>query len=240
MQNITEQFGQGYYPVKALLLYQSQVNDRSYYLEAFDIDKKTGKPINAHPLAEHELKSLSKALSTKEKKQQAYLSPIGLLPDNVLTLNTQSGVVLWYTPAQEQSLYFKESLSIPSGRASVPALVWKASKDALRLFALPDDQKPDLKTPLYFTPFFNSGKSGSVCMGTVHVDITESSSLEKFINAWETAYFTSYFSHLNDQHQPVKGNIIQLWQGLIDSGKPFPTEVLNKSSYTLQQLLHGN
>jgi len=237
MQNITHQFEQGYYPVKALLLYRSQSESRSYYVEAFDIDKKTGKPINAHPLAQNELNALSKALLTKEQKQQAYLMPNGLLPDKVLTLNTHSGVVLWYTPAQEQTLFFKDTLTIPSGRASVPALVWKASKTALRLFALMENQKPDLKTSLFNAPFFNSSSQGNICMGTVHVDICESSSLEEFMKAWETAFFNSYFSHLNDQHQPVKGNIIQLWQSLIDSGKPFPTELLTQSSFTIQQLL---
>lgn len=237
MQNITERFGQGYYPVQALLLYRSESETRSFYLEAFDIEKKTGKPINAHPLAENELSMLSKALLTKEKKQQAYLMPKGLLPANVLTLNTQSGMVLWYTPAQEQSLFFKESLTIPSGKANLPALVWKASKSGLRIFALSDDRKPDLKTPLFYAPFFNTAQSGNVCMGTVHVGVTESSSLEEFITTWETAFFNSYFSHLNDQHQPVKGNIIQLWQSLINSGKAFPTGLLIKSSLTIQHLL---
>jgi len=237
MQNITEQFKQGYYPVKALLLYRSELETRSFYLEAFDIEKKTGKPINAHPLAENELTMLSKVLLTKEKKQQAYLMPKGLLPANVLSLNTQSGVVLWYTPAQEQSLFFKDSLTIPCGKAQVPALVWKASKCGLQLFALSDDRKPDIKTPLYYAPFFNTAKSGNVCMGTVQVGITESSSLEEFIGAWEKAFFNSYFSHLNDQHQPVKGNIIQLWQSLMDSGKPFPIGLLTTSSLTIQQLL---
>ncbi|AUD06302.1 PRTRC system protein B [Spirosoma pollinicola] len=237
MQNITEQFEQGYYPVKALLLYRSKLETRSFYLEAFDIEKKTGKPINAHPLAENKLTMLSKALLTKEKKQQDYLMPKGLLPANLLSLNTQSGVVLWYTPAQEQSLFFKDSLTIPCGKAQVPALVWKASKCELQLFALSDDGKPDIKTPLYYAPFFNTAKSGNVCMGTVQVGITESSSLEEFIGAWETAFFNSYFSHLNDQHQPVKGNIIQLWQSLMDSGKPFPIGLLTTSSLTIQQLL---
>lgn len=74
-------------------------------------------------------------------------------------------------------------------------------------------------------------------MGTVSVAIRQSSSLDEFISAWEESFFNSYFSHLFDKHQPVRGNIIQLWQGLIDSHTPFPLDVLINSRQTLKQLL---
>ena len=73
-------------------------------------------------------------------------------------------------------------------------------------------------------------------MGTVSVGIRQSSTLNEFMAAWEESFFNSYFSHLFDEHQPVQGNIIQLWQRLIDQHTDFPLDVLVTSPFTLKQL----
>ncbi len=166
MTNITEQFNNQYAPIKALLIYQSQltVNDNygyeadrnpQIYVESYDIGKR-GQPVNAHPLSMAEMVSLSKLFQSTEELKSNYLKPQGLLPNNVLYLDPQSdGYAIWYTPPKTTTLFFVEGLQIPTGKVKIPALVWKATKDSLYVYALKGKTKPTGKTILYRAPFFN-------------------------------------------------------------------------------------
>jgi PRTRC genetic system protein B len=116
-------------------------------------------------------------------------------------------------------------------------LLWYATKQELTLFALAANRRPCEGTPLYHAPFFNVNQNGTVCMGTVDVNIKKSSSLEEFIAAWENYFFNSYFSHLMHNHNPVNGNCVSLWKNLIETGKPFPKAMLKKNSRTLKNIV---
>lgn len=74
-------------------------------------------------------------------------------------------------------------------------------------------------------------------MGSVDVRISQSASLEEFVGAWESYFFGSYFSHLIDGHNPVKGNLISLYQSLAKTGSPFPVEELVPNDKQLKHLL---
>ena len=134
-------------------------------------------------------------------------------------------------------MFFTESLEIPNGIAEIPALLWYADRNKLIVFALSSDRRPTQKTKLYYAPFFNVYENGNVCMGTVSVNIKSSASVEEFTAAWENYFFNSYFSHLMQNHNPVKGNCVSLWKELIRTEKPFPEEVLKKANRTLKNLL---
>lgn len=241
MKNVTDSFQTTYHPVKALLIYRQRTGYKSAFVEAFDIEPQTGKPINAHPLTRSELDSLAKALEkeTKGEKQDGpFLSCGGILPPTVLFLDQMfPGTLVWSTPAQQRDLFFKEGLTIANGSYPVPALLWCATAVSLSLYALASPERPVPLTALQYAPFFNVFKTGSVCMGSAKVTIPKKATVESFMAAWETAFFTSYFSHLNGQHQPVRGNIIQLWQSLLDSSESFPVDRLNDAGMTLNQLL---
>lgn len=77
--------------------------------------------------------------------------------------------------------------------AQVPPLLWLANKQNLVIFALASDRRPTEKTMLYHAPFFNVYDNGSVCMGTVDVNIKNSASIEEFTEAWEK-YFSIVIS----------------------------------------------
>lgn len=238
--NITENFERLYHPKAALVFYQSE-NNNSYskdmYVEHFDMDKN-GNPTNAHPLTTREAAVLAKALSTGREKRNTFLKPKGILPANVLHINPgESGTVLWHTKAGKAKLFFIERLAIPNGIAELPALLWHAGKNSLSVFALASDRRPAEKTPLYHAPFFNVYENGNVCMGTVDVHIKNSASLEEFMQAWENYFFNSYFSHLINNHNPIKGNCVSLWKELIRTGKPFPKEVLRKTGKSVKNLI---
>jgi PRTRC genetic system protein B len=128
-------------------------------------------------------------------------------------------------------------LDIPNGMAYVPPMIWYANKNSLSVFALASDRRPTEKTPLYFAPFFNSYEDGKVCMGSVNINIKNSASVEEFVSAWEDYFFNSYFSHLLGSDSPIKGNCVTLWKDLIQTGKPFPKELLKKNNKTLKNLL---
>lgn len=184
-----------------------------------------------------EINALATSIQTMPENNHRFLQPEGLFPSNLLYVkSTREGFALWHTPPQVVPLFFKEGLGIPSGSASVPALVWKATKHDLRIFSLKDSEKPSLKSCLYHAPFFNLYKDGTVCMGTVNVSIQEHASLETFIKNWENYFFNSYFSHLLIDCA-VSVNIVQLWQEQFQYGQDFPTSVLVKTGKTINDLL---
>jgi PRTRC genetic system protein B len=247
MTNITEQFNQQYVPFKALLLYgydKSQENSYSQneaqtkiYVESYDIGRN-GKPINAHPLTLKEMTALSQVLQSAQEQQDSYLKSRGLLPASILYVNQQAGgYAVWHSPAQEVSLFFIDGLQIPSGKYYVPAMLWKANAEHIQVFALKGKTKPNESTKLYHAPFLNLYQSGQVCMGTVNVDINQSTCLEDFMRKWQQYFFNSYFSHSISGNSNTRTNTTDLWRSLAGSGKPFPAEQLIPTGYTLKQLL---
>lgn len=239
MKDITENFGTLFRPTSALVFYQNNEKTKETYVEHFDMDKH-GNPINAHPLTEREAKALAKSLmvSSKKEKNQEFLKPRGILPTNILHINSgENASVLWFTPSMKRQMFFTENLQIPNGIAEVPAMLWLAGKRSLKVFALANNRRPTEETPLFYAPFFNVYENGIVCMGTVDVDIRNSSSLEEFTEKWEGYFFNSYFSHLMNEHNPIKGNCVNLWKKLVDTEKVFPKKVLKKTNKTLNNLL---
>ena len=142
-----------------------------------------------------------------------------------------------YTKTQRRQLYFVNGLEIPNGMAYVPPMIWYANKNTLSVFALASDRRPTEKTPLYLAPFFNIYEDGKVCMGSVNISIKNSASVEEFVSAWEDYFFNSYFSHLLGNKNPINGNCVTLWKDLIQTGKPFPKDVLRKNNKALKNLL---
>ncbi|WP_417355510.1 PRTRC system protein B [Flavobacterium sp.] len=236
-KDITRDFGVLYHPVSALVVYQTKGMDKETYVEHFDMDRN-GNPVNAHPLTVREANHLVKALQTKAEKGQTFLKSKGILPATILHIDpSEKGSVLWYTKAQSRPLYFTQSLGITNGRASVPPMLWHATKNSLSVYALATGRRPTESTPLYHAPFFNIYENGNVCMGTVTVDIKNVASVQDFTRAWETYFFKSYFSHLMGNHNPVKGNCVSLWKKLIGTNEPFPKGMLKKNDRTLKNLL---
>lgn len=236
MKNITDKLEAIYLPKKALVIYESANEREGVYVEAYDMDKR-GNPVNAHPLSVQETIALADCLNSAREVRTDYLGCEGLLPERLLHVNTYRGCAVWHTPPQQVNLLFTENLGIPCGMAAVPALLWKADRNKLSLFALNTKGKPKAETTLYRAPFFNVYEDGEVCMGTVDTDFTDTENITEFMERWEQAFWNSYFSHLNGDSSPVRGNIVQLWQGLVGTDKKFPNEVLIKQGKTIKDIL---
>ncbi|WP_175579916.1 PRTRC system protein B [Chryseobacterium aureum] len=232
-----KRFGTLYEPKSALVFYESLDKNSTVYVEHFDMDR-AGNPINAHPLSVNEAKALAKGLQIDEEKSNAFLKPNGVLPTHILHINpSQNGSVLWYTRSKKQQMHFVSNLGIPNAKAHIPAMLWYADKENLSVFALKDNRRPSEKTALHYAPFFNIYENGVVCMGSVDINIKNSVSVEEFIEAWENYFFNSYFSHLLNNYNPIKGNCVSLWKKLMETGEVFPVEVLKKNNRTLRHLL---
>ncbi|OJY94819.1 MAG: PRTRC system protein B [Citrobacter freundii] len=237
MKDVMENIGTLYHPKTALVFYEAKGTNTEVYVEYFDMDRN-GNPINAHPLTVKEAQYLSKALDTTKERNKAFLKSKSIIAGNVLyTDPSENGFAIWFTKATSKNLFFIDGLNIPNGVASVPALLWIASKQKLYIYALKSDRKPTERTPLYHAPFFNVYADGNVCMGSVDVSIRKSASLEEFIAAWETYFFNSYFSHLMQNHNPIQGNCVSLWKKLRKTGEPFPKDVLKKTDRTIKNIL---
>ncbi len=235
MKDITNEFGTYFFPKSALVFYESNKRNAESYVEFFDMDKN-GHPLNAHPLTVREADRLAKALSIPTEKE-TLLKPKGILETNILYTDAQNGKAIWFTKAGQRKLYFADKLGIPDGTANVPPLLWKADRETLNIFALSSNKRPVPNTRLYYAPFFNIYESGGVCMGTVDVSIKQTACLEEFTTSWESYFFDSYFSHLMEQHNPIEGNCVLLWESLIDTNKAFPIEVLKPANKTLKNLI---
>lgn len=236
--DITQDLGIMYYPISALVFYISNENYRNTtYVEHFDMDDK-GNPINAHPLTIREANVLRKMLNVEETETNACFTSKGLLPKQILHLNSSdNGNVIWFTKPQKRKLFFIKNLGIPNGMAFLPTLIWKANKTTLSVYAVKGKRRPTENTKLYYAPFFNVYENGNICMGTVDIQASKATSLEEFIHLWEEYFFNSYFSHLLDNYCPTKLNTVTLWKELVNTDKPFPTHELKSNNQTLQDLI---
>lgn len=235
--DVTEHFGTLYHPKSALVFYESDERHSDMYVEYFDMDEN-GNPMNAHPLTVNEAKLLAKRFNVQSRREKEFLKPKSIISSNILLIdNSENGKVIWYTESCEKELFFSKGLGIPNGIANVPALIWCANKQHLKIYAIDSNHRPTEDTQLFHAPFFNVYDSGSVCMGTVDTKIKKSASLEEFTATWENCFFNSYFSHLMYNHNPIKGNCVSLWKELIISDKDFPIDVLTKSNLKLKNLL---
>jgi PRTRC genetic system protein B len=239
MKNLTNNFSSLYQPVKSLLIYlkQTEENTNSVYVESYDIGK-FGNPINAHPLTIKETIALSSLFQSAQELKTGFLRCKGIMPHKVLYVNPEkSGNAVWYTPPQEVPLFFANALGIPSGKGKVPAMIWKAGREALVVYALKGNRKPVANTSLYHAPFFNVHTDGKVCMGNVAINIGEETRLEDFMAQWENYFWNSYFSHLMGDFNPVTGNIVQLWQAQVATDRVFPAHLMKPMKYTVKNLL---
>jgi len=245
MNNVSHQFNEQYVPVKALLIYNSVIQETDsfeeqqteIYVESYDIGKQ-GNPINAHPLSLKEMNVLSELFQSSQELQNNYLQCRGVIPQSLIYVSNQSnGYAIWYTLPKEVDLFFTDSLGISSGKTKIPAMLWKATKERLQVFALKGRSKPHADTSLYYAPLFNLSQDGSVCMGTVNINIDRQTHLEQFITQWESYFFNSYFTHTLGNHRHCKGNLVQLWQEQVGTGRAFPQHELIKNGRTLKDLI---
>jgi len=231
MKDLTNLINDHLRPVKALVFYENKKDD--CYVECYDMDDR-GMAINAHPLSLRESQKLADALDSSAEVKASYLNGIDLFPQNLLYINSErNGFIVWHTPARSVNLFFKAELGLKDGRANIPALIWKATRYGLLVWAVKTGGRPDGQSQLFCAPFLNVYDSGSVCMGNVRVDVPRNCSVSQFTQLWEHYFFDSSFSHT------IAGSdkLIGVWRSLIGTDEPFPIGQLKKTNKKLIDIL---
>lgn len=140
--------------------------------------------------------------------------------------------MIWWSPPQRRSLFFKKSSHIPEtfdGRAvcPCPGLVFMANEREMYVYAFKGTDAPSRQTKLYQAPFFNVWSQGKVCVG--NADVPKDDRRED-PEAWERMFFGSNFTHPNFTQKDrltVGVDPAHFWKAQVE--KPdaeFPDQVL--------------
>jgi PRTRC genetic system protein B len=127
--------------------------------------------------------------------------PLTYVPSNVVAVNRNA--IAWFEPASARTMYFKPSsdaaVAAFDGKAvPQPPLLFIAQNRSLDVFALAENVRPTLQTPLYRAPYWNvfegrGSEGGRVCLGSMALpDSVE----PQDVGAWSDAFFASNFTHL--------------------------------------------
>ena len=121
-----------------------------------------------------------------------------LLPENVLCWD--AGVLVWWRPAGRRRIFFtaqNDALNSISGKEVMhPPLVFRAHAGGLSIWALEENKRPMIDTPLCRAPYFNVYGAGNMCLGNIQLP---DQPRPDNIPAWEECFFGSNFAHGNSQ-----------------------------------------
>lgn len=162
----------------------------------------------------------------------------GFIPETVLYMD--GDLLLWWVPPAKRHIMFRAlDLGAPERGEVVPhpGLVFAASSQVWKVWAVKGRGRPNLRTALYQAPYFNVWEGGAICRGNVQVP--EGTTAER-IEAWNTAFMGSYFTHPNGTGNLVRyrGGAYPFWRDMLDGKfKRFPERVLVDAKSTLGTLL---
>jgi len=117
-----------------------------------------------------------------------------LLPEHVLLESSKR--IVWYRPRMIRPLHFRGSSSTRGWHKKVewPPMLFIATHNGLKIFALPSNSRPTKDTQLYHLPAFNLNGLGDLCLGTASLPRTLSiDTLEEC----EEAFFGANSTHVN-------------------------------------------
>lgn len=230
MSKIIKTITDVYQPFAAIIAYKTgEEYNKDYYLEKRDITN--GVMGAGKPLTENMVSVLVKNVTAANPQLDKSL--YGAVPENVLYCDTrmEKDKLVWYHGPEERFVYFIKSLNIPNGKMKVPGLLYVVQDNSLSLYAF-KGKKP--KEVLYRAPFMNTTEH--VCLGSAKVQKPTERTFSNVIAYWEKMFWQSEFSHLSGQN-PINGNLALLTKRLIETGEPFPEDVLKPVSKKLKEIL---
>src|SRR5581483_9630275 len=105
--------------------------------------------------------------------------------------------------------------------------------DSLLVFVSGGDGRPELKTPLLKSPFYNVNAQHEVCCGSSQIP---DHCWPAAIPGWTTAFYQSAFTHTNTEDAAVlkKGTMRKLWGDLISGRrKHFPYHLIKPAGISV-------
>lgn len=221
-----------YAPALALIMYQGQGPHEFLALKHSIHDQPGGAVLGAaSPLSDADTRALIRTLAGTD-----------LLPVLDTTLAVSPVACAWWTPPAKQAMNFDakyqgtETVARFTGvPVPHPGLVFIATAQQLRVFAVKGDRKPGLGTELYCAPFWNIFMSNAVCQGTVKYPDRPAPDQQA---VWEDVFFRSTFTgpSRQDRYMNWDASYEELLQHATDQGA-FPEDVLVSAKLTLQEAL---
>ena len=162
-------------------------------------------------------------------------APAELLGNHILAKGSDH--LAWYCKPQKRQVWFKndEIGQDVSATTDHPGLVFIIGRGHWYVFTVKGNKRQTSSTPLYVAPYLNVWKGGRICTGNIE---TPKGELKFSTEAWEEAFFRSYFTHPNvhekDALTKYRGGIFALWRALM-KGRAFPAESLVRAGETLGQ-----
>lgn len=165
----------------------------------------------------------------------------GFLHERMLSWGTNS--MAWWLPAGHRAVFFntKDSeLRDRSGCVPCPTLIFACAKGRWFVGALKGSQRPKAHDRVFHSPFLNVYEGGAICTGTAKVPKSASSDS---IEEWESAFFSSRFTHSNfrmEKQIDYPQGIMQFWVDMLD-GKfsEFPEDLLMPMDMTVSEFVSG-
>lgn len=164
----------------------SVYNDASYFQQF-----SNNKLLSRKPMTKKSLKTIFKFLNS-ENDFSGYKFK-GIIPKNVISINTDSGDIAFTTNIQRRKMIFKNSFK--TTEYNIPKLLWVFKNNSLNVFALKSDIKSN-ENYLFQAPFLNVGSTGSVCMGNTRFE-NNFEYFEDFMEYLQNQFFDSVFTHTN-------------------------------------------
>ncbi len=218
---------------QAVLIYRGPQG--SAFATVHDVEEVAGEAtiLAGKAMTPHAALALSRELAKS-------VSHGGFIPETVLYVD--GDLLLWWTRPGNRHIAFRaEALGAPERGEVVPhpGLVFAASSQVWEVWAVKGEARPTPETALFQAPYFNVYEHGGICQGSVGVP--QGTTTEK-IDAWNEAFFGSFFTHPNVRKNLVKyrGGAYKFWKDMLN-GKfaHFPERVLVPTRSTLGQLLDG-
>lgn len=213
-----------YKPVQAIIVHRS---GSDYYLESCKINDDLSFGAT-HPLMKKTVVDIIDDMSVDVTDRLQFKGPI---PKNIITVRNSPGntLVAWITRPQKVRMYFTKNVDLKDITAPVPALLWVAQNNKLKLFAM-KGHRISLKTknPLCIAPFSNTYEDGGVCWGSSKWP-NDTIYYEDYIKGIEIGFWKSRFSHnMKGVKNKSKTDLHQLWE-MLDGTEKFPNGELLES-----------
>jgi len=140
-----------------------------------------------------------------------------ILPACILVADTD--LLVWHRPALRRPIIFdtadKKLNADVSGQPVLhPPLLFVARPGKLSIHALANDYRPEMTTPLFRAPYFNTYASGAMCEGSVPLPPAPLPT-EAVLDGYEAAFYDSAFVHTNLGHTNITawpGGHGELWR----------------------------
>lgn len=164
----------------------------------------------------------------------------GFIPETVLYMD--GDLLLWWVPPTKRHIAFRSLQICDTERGEVvphPGLVFAASSKTWAVWAVKGSQRPTPESALFQAPYFNVWANGRICQG--NVEVPNGTTAEK-IDAWNAAFFGSFFTHPNVQNGLLKyrGGAYRFWKDMLDQKfDAFPEKALVPLKCHLRDILGG-